>query len=430
VRGAAPPISSHVTHANLCVAATVSYDDQIVRTDWIKWALIPLVVASALTSIDPEVADAEVTQVVGSVSPGLLPTPLESIHCSSPQTCLAIGQQYAAATSDFGRTWTTRRILHGGAVLWSMACPTSHVCVGVGVSPENTPQYDSVPSRALVLTTTNGGRSWTREPPLARDVGQLDAISCPTTSYCLTVGSSVGGGAGVALVSTNSGRAWRRLNLPKAERPERVTCSTPRACIVAGTNDLVGAPAELKDNGIIATDNGGSTWMHSSLPSSVSKRGVPEIYGLKCTTRTRCFMVGSSYEDLSGEPGAVRYTGFLVESIDGGRTWISSDATSPAGAQEVDQITCESAANCVAVTGGSTIEAVGLFTTSDGARTWFPQALPASVIGLTDISCPSAIACIAVGSGIPIDSREETAAVVETHDSGATWTVEWPTPSQ
>ena len=403
-------------------------------TNWIKRALIGLAVGGLLTSVGPEVANGTPEHAAGagstaetvryfSTPSGALQSRLSSVYCSSSENCLAIGQQYAATTSDLGRTWTSHRILHGGAIVGRMACPTSHVCVAVGSSAEETPKYDSTPHRAVVLTTTDGGRSWTRDPALPKDVGGLNDISCLTKTYCLTVGTSENGSGGVALATTNSGRSWRRLNFPKRAEPEFVTCFTRRACVAAG-----GTRDEVDANSIITTDNGGSTWMQSSLPGDAYEQGAPEIGGLTCTTRTRCFIVGRSYEELSGEPGDVRYTGFFVKSNDGGKTWTSSAI--PTGAQELDEVTCESATNCVAVTGGSYIEALGLFTSSDGEMTWTARSLPPSLYALSDVACPSKTTCMAVGTGRdvddPLNDRGELAAVAVTHDGGATWTAEWP----
>jgi photosystem II stability/assembly factor-like uncharacterized protein len=200
-----------------------------VRMNWIQRLCIVFAISSALTSTGSEAADAEAAHAAPSVSTSTFQSPLYSVYCSSTENCLAIGQQYAATTSDFGRTWKGHRTLHDGAVVGTMACPTSHECVAVGVSAEDTPQYDSFPHRALVLTTTSGGGTWTREPPLSKDVGGLNDISCPSKTYCLAVGTPVDGTGGLALVTTNLGRTWRRLSLPKGVAPEFVTCFTPRA---------------------------------------------------------------------------------------------------------------------------------------------------------------------------------------------------------
>lgn len=403
-------------------------------TNWIKWAFIALATGGLLTSVGPEVANGTPEQAAGvgstpetvryiSTPSGALRSHLSSVYCSSSENCLAIGQQYAATTSDFGRTWTSHRILPDGTVVATMACPTSHVCVAVGSSAEETPKYDSTPHRAVVLTTTDGGRSWTRDPALPKDVGGLNDISCLTESYCLTVGTPENGSAGVALATTNLGRSWRRLNLPKRVEPEFVTCFTRSACVAVGGN-----ADGVNENSIITTDNGGSTWMRTSLPGDAYGQGAPEIGGLTCTTRTRCLIFGNIYRIFSGQPGAVGYTGFLVKSIDGGKTWTSGEI--PAGAQELDEITCEGATNCVAVTGGSYIEALGLFTSSDGGMTWAARSLPPSIYALSDVACPSTTTCMAVGTGRDVEDtlndRGELAAIAVTHDGGATWTAEWP----
>jgi photosystem II stability/assembly factor-like uncharacterized protein len=405
-----------------------------VPTNWIKWALIGLAVGGLFTSVGPEVANGTPEDAAGagstaetvryfSTPSGALQSRLSSVYCSSTENCLAIGQQYAATTSDFGRTWTSHRILHGGAIAGTMACPTSHVCIAVGSSAEETPKYDSTPQRAVVLRTTDGGRTWRRDPPLPKDVGGLKDISCLTKTYCLTVGTSENASSGVALTTTNLGRSWRRLNLPTRAEPEFVICFTRRACVAAG-----GTTDGVNENRILTTDNGGSTWTQHSLPGDAYEQGAPEIGGLTCATRIRCFIVGSSYEQLSGEPGDVRYTGFLVTSLDGGRTWTSGAI--PTGAQELDEVTCESATDCMAVTGGSYIEALGLFTSSNGGMTWTARSVSPSIYALSDVACPSTTTCMAVGTGRdvddPLNDRGELAAVAVTHDGGATWTAEWP----
>ena len=66
----------------------------------------------------------------------------------------------------------------------------------------------------------------------------------------------------------------------KVAEPEFVTCFTRHACVAAG-----GTRDEVDANSIITTDDGGSTWMQSSLPGDAYERGA-EIGGLTCTTRT------------------------------------------------------------------------------------------------------------------------------------------------
>ncbi len=271
-----------------------------------------------------------------------------------------------------------------------------------------------------MLSTADGGRRWTRESHLPKDVGDFYDVSCPTKTYCLTVGTSEDGYPGVALVSTNLGRSWKHLNLPSGEQPGTVVCVAPRNCLIAGRSSGAGTGNGLDSASIITTSNGGLTWVHGSLPMGMLASGVPEINSLSCVTRTRCFAVGTTVKTLSGEPGAVRNTGFLLVSLDRGTTWTNN--ASPPGAEQVDEIACESTTDCVATTGGDAIEAAGLFTTSNSGRTWTAQNLSPRVISLYDIACPSTSSCVTVGSGVSNYSRAESAAAVVTHDRGATWT--------
>lgn len=57
---------------------------------WVRWGSLLLVVASALTSIESEPADGTPRHAVGWLHANRLPSPLESVHCSSTEDCLAM----------------------------------------------------------------------------------------------------------------------------------------------------------------------------------------------------------------------------------------------------------------------------------------------------------------------------------------------------
>ena len=59
-------------------------------------------------------------------------------------------------------------------------------------------------------------------------------VSCPTKRFCVAVGEAPDGNSGVALVTTNSGRAWTQLSLPRGEpRLSLVSCRSVTKCVVA-----------------------------------------------------------------------------------------------------------------------------------------------------------------------------------------------------
>jgi photosystem II stability/assembly factor-like uncharacterized protein len=388
------------------------------RTSWIKWTLIPFAAASLLGSIDSPVAVGAPKRISGSASSGA-PFYPDLVYCSSAQRCLGIGTINAQTTSDGGRHWTRgTTFLHGDMGVHAMSCPSPQTCLAVGsyeaIADErvNGLSERRVTTRPTVVRTTDGGRTWALMPPLPRDIVGMTDISCPTRSYCLAVGSTPDDSASDALVTTNLGRSWRRLDIPSDERLASVACTSRSACIAAGNLD--NSPLS-----VIYTSDGGTTWMQSALPID-GYLHYPA--GLTCLGRTRCFMVGKTVHPESGfEPG------YIIESTDGGRTW--TDDVLPPGAPSLSELSCASATTCV-VTGGP--EGTPLLTTENSGTTWIVPALPPSVASLEGVSCPTKTWCIAVGFGPP-DGGEPgvgPSAVVVTHNGGATWTVEWPKVSQ
>jgi photosystem II stability/assembly factor-like uncharacterized protein len=388
------------------------------RMSWIKWTLIPLAAASLLASTDSPVAFGMPRRIPPSAPLGA-PFYPDQIYCSSAQRCLGIGTINAQATSDGGRHWTRGiTFLHGDMGVHAMACPSPQTCLAVGSYEVvgnklvNGLRQRRVTTRATVVRTTDGGRTWALTPPLPTDIVGMTDISCPAKSYCLAVGSSPDESASDALVTTNLGRSWRRLDIPSDERLTSVACMGRGACVAAGNLDS--SPLS-----VIYTSDGGSKWVQSALPID-GYLHYPA--GLTCVSRTRCFMVGSTTLPKSGfEPG------YIIESTDGGRTW--TDDVLPPSTPPLSELSCASPTACV-VTGGP--EGTPLLRTENGGTTWIVPAVPTSVSSLEGVSCPTKTWCIAVGVGPP-DGGEPgvgPTAVVVTHNGGATWTVEWPKPSR
>jgi photosystem II stability/assembly factor-like uncharacterized protein len=393
-----------------------------VRTNRLKWALIALAGTGLLGAVESEAAGAEATQVAGPALPAALQSPLNSVYCSSPQSCLAIGSSFAATTSDGGRSWASHPMSHAGMGFDELACPTPEICMAIG------PYQDVIRNRkaktetfrAAIAKTTDGGRTWTMAAPLPKGVGRaLDAISCATRSYCVLAGSSLSVDGvptvGYALATTNLGRSWRHLKIPRGDVLPGITCEMPGHCV---------AVAEGTFDHIATTNDGGSTWRQSS---GLIRAPPDFVSSPTCIGLTRCYIVGWSYQEENLPPVAS-----IIQTDDGGRTSIND--VLPPNTSVLSQISCASAADCVAA-GGGWNHAGGsgppdLLTTSNGGTTWVARSLPASIIDINGISCPTVTWCMMVGSEGPNTFvQHPSATVAVTDDGGVTWTVEWPMPS-
>jgi photosystem II stability/assembly factor-like uncharacterized protein len=393
-----------------------------VKVSRIRWSSVLLVLPGLFVSHGAAAA-APAQRIAGSEAPDVLKVALVSVVCSSPRKCVAIGAQHygtttgsiAVTTTDGGGTWASTPILPDVKYLDALSCATAKTCLAAGSNPVGN-DYE-----AKAIRTVDGGRTWVMTPVLPKGIGIINSISCPTLGYCMGVGVSSANSPAVAVVTNNSGRAWKRLALPKGEESlSLVTCTTPRKCIAEGSMDaVVGEPDEGHRLSIITTSDGGSTWVQSSLSTDPSAPiGAYILSGLTCATQTRCLLVGDA------TPGDGSASGVIIASDDGGLTWTFEKA--PAGTTFLNAISCPSAAQCAVVGGG--IEARGgsdqdIVTTSDSGQTWTSHFVPASAVGLDGVSCPSVTSCVGVGFGLSTsDPTAEPAAVVVTADAGATWT--------
>lgn len=146
----------------------------------------------------------------------------------------------------------------------SISCPSTNVCFAVG----------SYGAEGSVVTTTNGGATWTYQT-LPSPVSYLSGISCPSTSDCFAVGAGVFGAgvvAGVVVATTDGGRTWFFQGLPDAPTgvPVSIACYSTSICYLAGTHFVDG------------TTDGGSVWNDTSLPAAAE-----DLASIACPTATK-----------------------------------------------------------------------------------------------------------------------------------------------
>ncbi len=186
---------------------------------------------------------------------------LSGVACPAATSCVATGH-YNDTNGDpqplvdmwNGTSWSgVKGPVPSGASttptsqqLVSVSCGSPSSCVAAGFY-----QDSSLSAFGLIDTLSNGSWSATKAPQptnadAAAQATQLDEISCPTPSFCITVGSYVGTGAtGFALLDTLSGGTWSPTEtaLPAnvstatgttVAQGQVVACNSPVSCAVGG----------------------------------------------------------------------------------------------------------------------------------------------------------------------------------------------------
>ncbi len=325
------------------------------------------------------------------------------IGCTGNGFCVAVGQDGAVLTSANGGASWTGRVPGTRDTLSAVSCPSRNLCVAVG-------------EEGAIVTSTDGGRTWT-----SRTSGtdfDLDGVACPSTSACVAVGGTT------VLVSTNGGASWSKANQPAGTYAalQSVTCTAGSACLAVGS-----------DGAILASADGGAQW--ASRPSGTSAN----LYAVTCPTSTACTAVG---ED-----------GTVAISTDGGSTWRNHGAGT---AQSLYGVSCPAPGQCLAAGTGGTILAStdggatwesrpsgttdnlwgvacpttrdclvgsmdGVLVSTDGGTTW-PGGTAGLDAMLSGVSCPSPSTCVAVGSVVDKTTDSSLGAVLTSADGGASWT--------
>jgi photosystem II stability/assembly factor-like uncharacterized protein len=115
---------------------------------------------------------------------------LSAISCASQSACYAAGTNSSdtglvvLATSNGGKSWTTRTLPSGIDDVGGIACATSKRCVVAGDINKNDE------SNRVIYATTDSGSRWTKQS-VPTGTGDLDDVWCSAKSYCLASGISL-----------------------------------------------------------------------------------------------------------------------------------------------------------------------------------------------------------------------------------------------
>lgn len=372
------------------------------------------------------------------------------VSCASASLCTAVGDYLSSSGEEvtLAALWHTDGWLHEdtptpgrGGVLRAVSCPAEHGCIAVGYYDDTTTALDT-PQRTLAEQWN--GRSWTVMDTAdeGKGVNSLDAVSCAQAGACTAVGDDVENtGTQETLAEQLAGASWAIRPTPDLTGSQdnelnAVSCTAAGACAAAGdyqdssstsfTQALAwngtawnpqhnaldqaqllavscSAPSactavgnwedSLGDLFVLADRWNGVTWSAQLAPTALGSPSAT-LTGVSCPAVTSCVAVGSDYDTFTGDVQT------WAEEWNGtGWTWQNPPDPGNEPSNFLDDVSCVSAARCIAVGYGFGTEAQDLVEVwQNGGWTAQTPASPSNDAGLTGVSCTSATVCTAVGT--------------------------------
>ncbi len=287
-----------------------------------------------------------------------------AVACPSATTCLAVGLDnlngVVTTANLVGTTWTWSPASEvpddtsGTGDLAGIACPNATTCLAVGGDGDSQGTFEEA-------SLTSSGWTWsppTLLTPPSSGAGTLSAITCPSATTCVAVGSD--GSQGVATTATRDGASWTwspevRVDLGQASPGlgglNSVACASPTTCVAVGFDDT----DAVTTTGTSSAS--GWTWSPEAIVTPDASGGG-ELEGVACPSAQICVAVGSTIAngDIISQQTAGAYSPEITTgSVAAGTvTWspVSDVAPDPTGSDALAAITCVSASSCLAVGAG------------------------------------------------------------------------------
>lgn len=272
-------------------------------------------------------------------------------------------------------------------------CPTTSNCWGIG----STVGSGGAPNGAAVIATTDGGGHWV-DQAIPATVGYLSAVACGGPRQCVAAGQGQST-QGIVITTVDGGRTWTPGTLPTdVTAVTAVDCRTGLQCL---------AIASTASGDVALTSTAAATWTQvGTLPA-----GVGGVRGISCVGATACWVTGYTM------PDADHVSGVVLESSTGGATWV--DLPLPARAGFLNGISCVSgpADRAGTVPPVATTAPVPA-TTQAGATAPTTGTVPPPA-GAGD----AGVRCAAVGTTATttLGARTGRGLVLTTENGGATW---------
>ena len=226
---------------------------------------------------------------------GVGPGVLDSVSCSTNDTCIAVGRE-ATGKGSFraligswnGTHWsvgTSPAVTASDSYLYGVSCPSATFCMAVGAASNGTT------NGSLIEEWNASVWSIVPSPRVGARTNTLNGVTCVSADSCTAVGGYFGnGGLDKTLVESWNGSKWVVVSSPDiglADQLHGVTCVSTTSCLAVG--DYVRDVARVYRLLIVSWN--GTKWKVESGPSA----SIPPSYlqGVSCGLAATCIAVGS-----------------------------------------------------------------------------------------------------------------------------------------
>jgi len=238
---------------------------------------------------------------------------LSSVSCVSTTVCEALGTGYPVAAPFtpvvFGNQWNGSAWSLVSAATPSVSSPPTPVIAATGMDCVTTTWCVAVGTTNAESTMTTpfaeqwNGSSWSlvsvAVPAGAGVTGSyLASVSCVGTSFCETVGQTIGA-TNQNLIENWNGSQWAIVTSPDTSPTQNqglkaVDCFSQTTCSAVGSAAATTGPSPAS----LALEWNGSTW---SIVSNTPNQGTIKtiLAGESCVTNWQCMAVGSFINPLT-----------------------------------------------------------------------------------------------------------------------------------
>ncbi len=302
----------------------------------------------------------------------------------------------------------------------AMACPTVENCVLVGSAPLR-PQ-GSIPA---VLYMTNSGAVWHVATMPSTAQGSFSGVDCPSTVYCLAVGSLTSGSGFADRIALAGAKPQLGPLSEMGRSLSSISCANATSCVAVGVaSSVMATKGEIQsgtDALIEATSDGGGQWRVDQVVARNGFSGKDRAYEQPWIPTVDGPLMFGGLTGVGCAPGGTTNSCDVTwpfwpadASTSDGTHWYPNVVSVGVVGAPGASLSCPAAGRCFSVTTKQFLANNGAVETA----TQILETIPASpgwewgIAGmgpdsayspsLTSISCPTISTCVAVGFWYPV----------------------------